>query len=96
MESDGKVKSIPLVKLTRSLHEQTEIIEESILMHIDGVECWHSRNDDSTTSHYVEFAKKHEIIMTGGSDCHQKPIIMGTVKVPEYVAEQFKIRPKRA
>ena len=82
-----------LVKLTRSLHEQTEIIEESILMHIDGVECWHSRNDDPTTSHYVKFAKKHGIIMTGGSDCHQKPIIMGTVKVPEYVAEQFKIRP---
>jgi predicted metal-dependent phosphoesterase TrpH len=82
-----------LVKLTRSLHEQTEIIEESILMYIDGVECWHSRNDDTTTSHYVKFAKKHGIIMTGGSDCHQKPIIMGTVKVPEYVAEQFKIRP---
>ena len=82
-----------LVKLTRSLHEQTEIIEESILMYIDGVECWHSRNDDPTTSHYVKFAKKHGIIMTGGSDCHQKPIIMGTVKVPEYVAEQFKIRP---
>ena len=82
-----------LVKLTRSLYEQTEIIEESILMYIDGVECWHSRNDDPTTSHYVKFAKKHGIIMTGGSDCHQKPIIMGTVKVPEYVAEQFNIQP---
>lgn len=82
-----------LAKLTRSLHEQTEIIEESILMYIDGVECWHSRNDDPTTSHYVKFAKKHGIIMTGGSDCHQKPIIMGTVKVPEYVAEQFNIQP---
>jgi len=81
-----------LVKLTRSLYEQTEIIEESILMYIDGVECWHSRNDNPTTSHYVKFAKKHGMIMTGGSDCHQKPIIMGTVKVPEYVAEQFKIR----
>lgn len=82
-----------LAKLTRSLHEQTEIIEESILKYIDGVECWHSRNDDPTTSHYVKFAKKHGMIMTGGSDCHQKPIIMGTVKVPEYVAEQFNIRP---
>lgn len=82
-----------LAKLTRSLHEQTEIIEESILKYIDGVECWHSRNDDPTTSHYVEFAKKHGMIMTGGSDCHQKPIIMGTVKVPEYVAEQFNIQP---
>ncbi len=78
-----------LVKLTKSLHKQTEIIEESILRYIDGVECWHSRNDAPTTNHYIKFAKKHGLIMTGGSDCHQKPILMGTVKVPEYVAEQF-------
>ena len=81
-----------LVKLSKSLPEQTKIIEESILMFIDGIECWHSRNDYSTTDHYVKFAEKHKIVMTGGSDCHQKPIIMGTVKVPEYVADQFKIR----
>jgi predicted metal-dependent phosphoesterase TrpH len=79
-----------LVTLTKSLPEQTEIIEESILRHIDGVECWHSRNDAQTTVHYVEFAKKHGLILTGGSDCHQKPILMGTVKVPEYVADQFR------
>jgi predicted metal-dependent phosphoesterase TrpH len=79
-----------LVTLTKSLQEQTEIIEESILAHIDGVECWHSRNDAQTTNHYIKFAKKHGLIMTGGSDCHQKPIIMGTVKIPEYVAEQFR------
>jgi predicted metal-dependent phosphoesterase TrpH len=78
-----------LVALTKSLREQTEIIEESILRYIDGVECWHSRNDTETTEHYIQFAKKHGLIMTGGSDCHQKPIIMGTVKIPEYVADQF-------
>jgi predicted metal-dependent phosphoesterase TrpH len=78
-----------LVKLTKSLHEQTEIIKESILRYTDGIECWHPRNDALTTNHYRKFAKKHGLIMTGGSDCHQKPILMGTVKVPEYVAEQF-------
>ncbi len=78
-----------LVKLTKSLQEQTRIIEESILGHIDGVECWHSRNDALTTNCYVRFARKHGLIMTGGSDCHQKPILMGTVKVPKYVADQF-------
>jgi len=78
-----------LVDLTKSLDEQTEIIEESMLGCIDGVECWHSRNDAKTTNHYVRFAEKHGLIMTGGSDCHQKPIIMGTVKVPRYVAEQY-------
>ncbi len=79
-----------LVTLTKSLPEQTEIIDESMLGHIDGVECWHSRNDVMTTNHYVKFAKEQGLIMTGGSDCHQKPILMGTVKVPEYVADQFR------
>jgi predicted metal-dependent phosphoesterase TrpH len=78
-----------LVTLTKSLPEQTGIIEDSILRYIDGVECWHSRNDAQTTNHYVKFAREHRLIMTGGSDCHQKPIVMGTVKIPEYVAEQF-------
>ena len=81
-----------LVTLTKSLPEQTEIIEKSMLGFIDGVECWHSRNDAQTTNHYVKFAKEHGLIMTGGSDCHQKPILMGTVKIPEYVAEQFNIK----
>jgi predicted metal-dependent phosphoesterase TrpH len=78
-----------LMKLTKSLQEQTDIIEDSMLSYIDGIECWHSRNDAETTNHYVNFSKKHGLIMTGGSDCHQKPIIMGTVKVPDFVAQQF-------
>jgi hypothetical protein len=81
-----------LVTLTTSLPEQTAIIAESMMAHVDGVECWHSRNDAQTTSHYVKFAKEHGLIMTGGSDCHQKPIVMGTVKIPEYVAEQFNLK----
>jgi hypothetical protein len=78
-----------LVTLTKSLPEQTQIIEESMMANIDGIECWHSRNDVQTTNHYIKFAKSHGLIMTGGSDCHQKPIIMGTVKIPKYVAKQF-------
>ncbi|MGQ9551552.1 MAG: PHP domain-containing protein [Candidatus Bathycorpusculaceae bacterium] len=78
-----------LATLTKSLPEQTQIIEEALLLYIDGVECWHTRNDAQTTNHYIKFARKHGLIMTGGSDCHQKPIVMGTVKIPNYVAEQF-------
>jgi len=81
-----------LITLTKSLSEQTQIIEESMMAHIDGVECWHSRNDAQTTEHYIKFAKEHGLIITGGSDCHQKPVVMGTVKIPEYVAEQFNLK----
>jgi predicted metal-dependent phosphoesterase TrpH len=78
-----------LAALTKSLNEQTGIIQEKMLPFIDGVECWHSRNTAQTTNHYVAFAKHNGLMMTGGSDCHQKPIIMGTVKIPYWVADQF-------
>ncbi len=78
-----------LSKLTSSLREQTSIIEDSMLNYIDGIECWHSRSNAETTMHYVNFSKKHNLIMTGGSDCHQNPIIMGKIPVPDFVAEQF-------
>jgi predicted metal-dependent phosphoesterase TrpH len=78
-----------LRSITRDLSEQTAIIEKHMLKYIDGIECWHSRNDEKTTDHYVAFGRTHHLIMTGGSDCHQKPIMMGTVDVPDFVASQF-------
>ena len=78
-----------LVKLTKSLNEQIDIIEQSMLSYIDGIECWHSRNTPETTEHYTRFSKKHNLLMTGGSDCHQNPIVIGTVKIPDFVAKQF-------
>jgi hypothetical protein len=78
-----------LVSLSKSLVEQTEIVQEEMLPYIDGIECWHSRSTLETTNHYMRFAKEKELMMTGGSDCHQKPILMGTVRIPEWVIDQF-------
>lgn len=78
-----------LVSITPDLDEQTNIIEKYMLDYIDGVECWHSRNDEKATARYIEFGRKHSLVMTGGSDCHQEPILMGTLDTPEWVAEQF-------
>lgn len=78
-----------LVSITRDLNEQTQVIERFMLQYLDGVECWHSRSDERTTAHYIEFARRHGMFMTGGSDCHQKPLIMGTLDIPDSVAEQF-------
>jgi len=78
-----------LVSLTPDLHEQTRIIEAYMLGYIDGIECWHSRSATETTAHYTEFCRKRSLLITGGSDCHQKPILLGTVAVPDFVAGQF-------
>jgi len=79
-----------LVTITRDLEEQTKIIQKYMLQYIDGVECWHSRHNEKTTRHYIEFARRHNLIMTGGSDCHQKPLLMGTLDIPDWVATQFR------
>ena len=78
-----------LTSLTKVLAEQTGIVKEKMFPYVDGVECWHSRNTPETTNHYVAFTKENRLMLTGGSDCHQKPILMGTVEIPDWVADQF-------
>lgn len=81
-----------LIVFTDSLFQQQEIIEKYMLKHIDGVECWHSRHTPDTISSYLDFARKNGLMVSGGSDCHQDPVIMGSVEVPLIVANQFNIQ----
>jgi len=78
-----------LVTITRDLSEQMKIIEKYMLQYIDGIECWHPRHEEKAIAYYIEFARRHNLIMTGGSDCHQKPLLMGTLDIPDWVAAQF-------
>lgn len=82
-------KGTSLVTLTKSIKEQHQIIKGKMLPYLDGIECWHSSHDIETTSAYLSFARQEGLMVTGGSDCHQQPVIIGTVDVPAYVAEQF-------
>jgi len=83
-------KGTSLVSITPDLSQQATIIEKYMLEYINGIECWHSGHDASTTAFYIKFARKHGLVMTGGSDCHQKPIIMGTLDIPDWAAAQFR------
>jgi predicted metal-dependent phosphoesterase TrpH len=78
-----------LVTITTDLKHQTRIIAENMLEYINGLEVWHPRHDDATVAAYLGLTRQHQLICTGGSDCHQKPIIMGSVNVPQEVARQF-------
>jgi len=82
-------KGTSLVSFTRSIKEQHMIIKEKMLPYLDGIECWHSAHDNETVSAYLNFAHQEGLMVTGGSDCHQQPVIIGTVKVPSNVATQF-------
>ncbi|MFH1490126.1 MAG: PHP domain-containing protein [Pseudomonadota bacterium] len=80
-----------LAPFTQDLAMQQGIIREAMLQYIDGIECWHSRHNALSTRSYLDFARKSGLMVTGGSDCHQQPVLIGTVEVPEFVMEQFGI-----
>lgn len=79
-----------LVSISRDLTQQAGIIADNMLEYINGMECWHPHNNRAATAYYLDFTRKYRLVGTGGSDCHQKPIIMGTVNVPLIVADQIK------
>jgi len=67
---------------------KTGIFEEYMLEYIDGFAYERSRHNAKTATHYTNFAKKHSLLMTGGNDCHQKPLLTGTLDMPVYVTGQ--------
>jgi 3',5'-nucleoside bisphosphate phosphatase len=81
-----------LIKISANLREQQKIIKQDMIPYIDGVECWHSAHDQKSTASYIKFAQETGLMVTGGSDCHQQPLLIGTVDVPDYVAKQFNIK----
>jgi predicted metal-dependent phosphoesterase TrpH len=81
-----------LVSFTASVVDQHAIIRDAMLPYIDGIECWHSRHSRNAIRSYRAFALEEGLIVTGGSDCHQQPVIMGTINLPDYVARQFDLQ----
>jgi len=80
-----------LNEITDDIDEQLRIISEKMLPYLDGIECWHSKHSPKAVMKYLRFSEEHNLIVTGGSDCHQDPIIMGAIDVPSIVAKQFGI-----
>ena len=78
-----------LIKLTQDLDAQQEVIRDMMMPFIDGIECFHSMHNRKTTESYISFAQTMNLMITGGTDCHQQPVLMGSLDIPIYVAEEF-------
>ena len=67
------------------LNHNDDIIPDLVAVGLDGIECFHTKHSTSMSEHYLEIAEKHDLLVTGGSDCHgfskNRPLI-GTVKLP--------------
>lgn len=74
---------------TEDLAEQLKLVEQHMLGLIDGIECWHSRLNAAQSAAWLDFCQRRALLVSGGSDCHQNPLLLGSVDVPENVADQF-------
>jgi predicted metal-dependent phosphoesterase TrpH len=82
------------------LNRSDEVIPDLVEAGLDGIECFHTKHPAATAEHYLQIAKKHALLVTGGSDCHGlskgKPLI-GTVKLDYvHVEKLYVARNKRS
>jgi len=72
-----------------------EALPDLIEAGIDGIECFHTKHSPAASEYYVSLAEQHNLLVTGGSDCHGmnkgKPLI-GSIKLPYEYVRQLKQR----
>ncbi len=63
------------------MYDNFELLEELIPLGLDGVEVWHPKNTPEQQELLKKIAKKHKLVMTGGSDFHgafnDEPLCLG-------------------
>jgi 3',5'-nucleoside bisphosphate phosphatase len=77
------------------LNRTDEVIPAMAEAGLDGLECFHTKHSTATSEYYLELADRHNLLVTGGSDCHGtskgKPV-MGSVRLPYQHVERLKAR----
>jgi predicted metal-dependent phosphoesterase TrpH len=71
-------------------------LDELIPLGLDAVEIYHPTHSNQTVRQLIRFAKKRELLMTGGSDCHGPyencPPSIGSINVPAVFIRHLKCR----
>lgn len=80
------------------LNHADEVIAPMTEAGLDGIECFHTKHSTSISEHYLQIADEHNLLVTGGSDCHGmnkgKPLI-GSIKLPYQHVERLKAEVKQ-
>lgn len=65
---------------------------------LDGIEVWHPRNNEAQTASLLDFANKHNLLTTGGSDFHgmytSTPRPLGSFTAPDETIQLMQERKK--
>ncbi|UCF78717.1 MAG: PHP domain-containing protein [Candidatus Eiseniibacteriota bacterium] len=50
--------------------QRDDLIPEFVELGMAGIEVWHPKHDRGTVRYYMELARRHGLVVTGGSDSH--------------------------
>jgi len=76
-----------------ALSRVDELIPQMVSCGLMGLEVYEGSTDPSIINYYTGLARKYGLLITGGSDCHQRGkdrIRMGSVKFPYRFVEELK------
>ena len=70
-----------------------DVVNKLIDMGIEGLEVYYPQHDEADFAHYLDLARQHNLLVTGGSDYHgakvRYPEAMGVFTVPDELAEKI-------
>ncbi len=75
------------------LTQMDELIPEMVAEGLQGIEVWHGAHSPDQSRYYASLAKKHGLLVSGGSDCHgpgKGEVLIGKVKVDLDVVEALR------
>lgn len=81
------------------LYRRDDLIPGMVSDGLDGIEVRHTKHNASHVARYSEIARRHELLSTGGSDCHgdgRGDPMIGSVDVPLSYLEAMRERLKTA
>ena len=71
-----------------------EMLPELLKQGLRGIEVYHSKHDISATRRFEDLARRHKLLVTGGSDSHGFDVQIGTVRIPYQLVEKLKAERK--
>jgi len=75
------------------LLKRDELIPEFVKCGLQGLEVYYPEHTQAMINFYLEMAKKYNLLVTGGSDCHGKAkpeVKIGMIKLPYELVEKIK------
>jgi predicted metal-dependent phosphoesterase TrpH len=87
-------KGIPVLAHPHLLSNASSAIDSLLVEGLMGIEIYYNCRRPGPSQQYLELARRHHLISTGGSDCHglaKNEVLMGKTKTPYFILKELQL-----